>query len=136
MMFISALVVFAAMAVTGMPTAYLGAVLALLLVYVCVNTHATAPVATPVAAPPPPKVLRPPLLLRMKAGEIDPKDKFSQVDIHDLEERLVKNSDFSKQFAMRSTCDEYKSLCAKLNARSSAAKVLQKHLFTRKDQEE
>lgn len=70
MMFISALVVFAAMAATGMPTALLGAVLALLLVCVCVNKHTTAP--TPGPSMPP--------LMRNNTGEVIEGRPYKNVD--------------------------------------------------------
>ena len=112
MMIVSALVVCAAMTATGMPTAVLGAVLALLLVYVFVNIHAL------MAAPALPSGTSMPVLLRHNTGVVDPKDPHKNVDYESLKASLdgesFRSASLKLQLQQKFNDDEYQSVKKKL----------------------
>ena len=112
MMIVSALVVFAAMAATGMSTALLGAVLALLLVYVCVYTSAL------VAAPALPPGTSMPVLLRHNTGVVEPKDPHKNVDYESskasLDGESSRSASLKLQLQEKFDAGEYQSVKKKL----------------------
>ena len=112
MMIVSALVVFAAMAATGMSTALLGALLALLLVYVFVNIHAL------VAAPALPPGTSMPVLLRHNTGVVEPKDPHKNVDYESLKASLdgesSRSASLKLQLQEKFDAGEYQSVKKKL----------------------